>query len=70
MSVDRNGGYDGALALLSGWSGRDFGQFDPDQPLAYIETNTVRTLMHAFTKADQSRQWTLTASCRCSSRED
>jgi alkanesulfonate monooxygenase SsuD/methylene tetrahydromethanopterin reductase-like flavin-dependent oxidoreductase (luciferase family) len=24
--------YDGALALLSGWSGIDFGQFDPDQP--------------------------------------
>jgi alkanesulfonate monooxygenase SsuD/methylene tetrahydromethanopterin reductase-like flavin-dependent oxidoreductase (luciferase family) len=51
--------YDGALALLSGWAGIDFGQFDPDQPLQYIETNAVRTLMHAFAKADQSRKWTV-----------
>lgn len=51
--------YDGGLALLSGWSGIDFGQFDPDQPLEYIETNAVRTLIHAFTVADPSRKWTL-----------
>jgi FMN-dependent oxidoreductase (nitrilotriacetate monooxygenase family) len=51
--------YDGALALLSGWAGIDFGQFDPDQPLQYIETNAVRTLMHAFARADQSHKWTL-----------
>jgi len=51
--------YEGGLALLSGWAGIDFGQFAPDQPLEYIETNAVRTLMHAFTKADPSHQWTL-----------
>jgi alkanesulfonate monooxygenase SsuD/methylene tetrahydromethanopterin reductase-like flavin-dependent oxidoreductase (luciferase family) len=51
--------YDGALALLSGWSGIDFGQLDPDQPLEYVETNAVRTLVHAFTKADPGRKWTL-----------
>jgi alkanesulfonate monooxygenase SsuD/methylene tetrahydromethanopterin reductase-like flavin-dependent oxidoreductase (luciferase family) len=50
--------YDGALALLSGWSGLDFGQFAPDQPLEYIETNAVRTLMRAFTE-DPSRKWTM-----------
>jgi len=51
--------YDGGLALLSGWSGLDFGKFDPDQPLEYIETNAVRTLVHAFTEADPSRKWTM-----------
>jgi len=50
--------YDGALALLSGWSGLDFGQFAPDQPLEHIETNAVRTLMRAFTE-DPSRKWTM-----------
>lgn len=41
--------YDGALALLSGWSGIDFSQLDPDQPLEYVETNAVRTLLQSFT---------------------
>lgn len=47
------------MALLSGWSGIDFGQFEPDQPLEYVETNAVRTLVHGFTAADPSRKWTL-----------
>lgn len=51
--------YDGGLALLSGWTGIDFGQFVPDQPLEYIETNAIRTLVHAFTEADPSRKWTM-----------
>ena len=51
--------YDGGLALLSGWIGLDFGKFDPDQPLEYIETNAVRTLVHAFTEADPSHKWTM-----------
>jgi long-chain alkane monooxygenase len=51
--------YDGGLALLSGWTGIDFGQFEPDQPLEYIETNAIRTIVHGFTEADPSRKWTL-----------
>jgi len=51
--------YDGGLALLSGWTGIDFGQFAPDQPLEYIETNAIRTIVHGFTEADPSRKWTL-----------
>jgi len=50
--------YESALALLSGWAGIDFGQFAPEQPLEYIETNAVRTLMRAFTE-DPRRKWTL-----------
>ena len=51
--------YDASMALLSGWSGIDFGEFEPDQELKYIETNAVRTLVHGFTEADPSRKWTL-----------
>jgi alkanesulfonate monooxygenase SsuD/methylene tetrahydromethanopterin reductase-like flavin-dependent oxidoreductase (luciferase family) len=51
--------YDGGLALLSGWTGIDFGQFEPDQQLEYIETNAIRTIVHGFTEADPSRKWTL-----------
>ncbi len=51
--------YDGGLALLSGWSGIDFGEFEPDQPLEYIETNAIRTLVHSFTEGDPSRKWTM-----------
>ena len=51
--------YEGALALMSGWSGVDFSQYDPDQPIEYVETNAVRTLLHSFTSADPSRKWTM-----------
>ena len=51
--------YEGALALLSGWSGIDFGQYDPDQELEYVETNAVRTLMQMFAKTDSRRKWTM-----------
>jgi FMN-dependent oxidoreductase (nitrilotriacetate monooxygenase family) len=51
--------YDASMALLSGWSGIDFGQYSPDQRLEYIETNAVRTLVHGFTEADPTRKWTL-----------
>lgn len=51
--------YDASMALLSGWTGIDFGQFKPDQKLEYIETNAVRTLVHGFTDADPTRSWTL-----------
>lgn len=51
--------YDGALALLSGWTGIDFSGYAPDQKLRYIETNAIRTIVHGFTAADPSREWTL-----------
>lgn len=51
--------YDGGMALLSGWSGVDFGQFEPDQPIEYIETNAFRTMLHSFTEGDPNRKWTM-----------
>jgi len=51
--------YEGALALLSGWTGVDFSEYGPDQPLEYIETNAARTILHGFTAADPGRKWTM-----------
>ena len=51
--------FDGAMALMSGWSGLNFGELDPDMKIEYVETNAMRTMLHAFTKADPSRDWTV-----------
>jgi long-chain alkane monooxygenase len=51
--------YDGALALLCGWSGMDLSQYEPDQPVEYIETNAIRTFLHSFTQGDPNRMWTM-----------
>ena len=51
--------YEGALALLSGWAGIDFSQYELDKPLEYVETNAVRTLMQAFIRPNSEHKWTL-----------
>lgn len=51
--------YEGALALLSGWSGIDFSAYSPDQRLDYIETNAIRSLVHGFSAGNPSRTWTM-----------
>ncbi len=51
--------YEGAMALLCAWTGIDFSHLDPDQPIEYIDTNAVRTVLHSFTAGDTSRRWTL-----------
>jgi long-chain alkane monooxygenase len=51
--------YEGGLALLGGWTGVDFSRFDPDQPVEYIETNAIRSLLQGFTQSGSSRKWTV-----------
>jgi len=51
--------YDGALALLGGWTGIDFSRYSPDQALEYVETNAIRSIVHGFTEADPTRRWTM-----------
>ena len=51
--------YEGALALLSGWAGIDFSQYELDKPLEYIETNAVRAVMQGLIRPDSERKWTL-----------
>ena len=50
---------EGALALLSGWAGIDFSKYELDQPVEYVETNAVRTLMQSFARPDSKRRWTV-----------
>ena len=50
--------YEGTAALLSGQTGIDFSQFDPDQYLEDIETDAIQSLLDIYAK-DPTRKWTL-----------
>ncbi len=50
--------YEGTAALLSGHTGIDFSQYDPDQYLESIETGAIQHAMDMYTK-DPNRKWTL-----------
>lgn len=51
---------EGALALMSGWIGLDFGAMDPDQILRFTDKADAQTsALEAFTTADPDREWTV-----------
>lgn len=50
--------YEGAMTLLSGWSGIDFSKFDPDEELQYIETNAIQSMLESLTTASPDKKWT------------
>ncbi len=51
---------DGALALMSGWTGLDFGAMDPDQIVRFDDkANAQTSALEAFTTADPDRTWTV-----------
>ena len=51
---------EGALALMSGWTGLDFGAMDPDQVVRFDDrTNAQTSALEAFTTADPDRAWTV-----------
>lgn len=49
---------EGALALYAGWSGLDLSTYDPDTPLAYVDTDAARSALAVFTTFDPDRAWT------------
>ncbi len=51
--------YEGAQALISGWTGIDFGQFAPDEPLRHRYTNAVQSAVETFTTIDPGKVWTV-----------
>lgn len=53
------GSYDGALTLLSGWSGVDFSQYQATDHVEYIKTNAIQSLLDAYVNADPSKVWTV-----------
>lgn len=50
--------YEGSVALLSGHTGIDFSQYDPDEYIENIETEAMQGNLNLYTK-DPHRKWTL-----------
>jgi long-chain alkane monooxygenase len=50
---------EGALTLMSGWTGVDFSRFDPDQIVEHVDREAGRTALENITRADPERRWTV-----------
>lgn len=49
---------DGALTLMSGWTGVDFSRFAAEKVFEHVESNAIRTAVEAMSSADPSKTWT------------
>ena len=50
---------EGALALMSGWTGVDFSSYDLDQQVRHVQNDAGRTALDNVTRADPDRVWTV-----------
>ncbi|UWU68419.1 LLM class flavin-dependent oxidoreductase [Bradyrhizobium sp. NC92] len=50
---------EGALALMSGWTGVDFSGYDLDQQVRHVQNDAGRSAMDNVTRADPDRVWTV-----------
>jgi dimethyl-sulfide monooxygenase len=46
------------LALYGGWTGIDFSQYDPNQPLQAMDNDSLRTTLESLTQGE-SKTWTV-----------
>lgn len=51
--------YEGTLALLSGHTGVDFSQFDPDEYVENVKTDASRGFLEKYTIASTNKRWTV-----------
>lgn len=51
--------YEGALTLMSGWTGIDFSSCDPSDPVKHIRNDSMHTAIDRFTISDPNRVWTV-----------
>ncbi|RST72257.1 LLM class flavin-dependent oxidoreductase [Siminovitchia acidinfaciens] len=51
--------YDGALALVGGWTGLDFSGYHPDDEIEYIETNAIKSWLKMLTESKPEKKWTV-----------
>jgi alkanesulfonate monooxygenase len=51
--------HEGALTLMSGWTGVDFSTYDLDQEVRHVVNDAGRTAMDNITRADPDRVWTV-----------
>ncbi len=49
---------EGMLSFYGGWTGVDFSNYDPDQPLEAIDNDSIRSVLELLSKADPNRKWT------------
>jgi long-chain alkane monooxygenase len=50
---------EGALTLLSGWTGVDFSKLEHDEIIEHVENDAGRSALENITRADPSRRWTV-----------
>ncbi len=50
---------EGALSLISGWSGIDFSKYAANEPIRHIENDSVRSFVDRFTGGENSKVWTV-----------
>jgi long-chain alkane monooxygenase len=50
---------DGALALMSGWTGIDFSKLPKTEPIRFQAANAMVSALESFTTADPDRAWTV-----------
>jgi FMN-dependent oxidoreductase (nitrilotriacetate monooxygenase family) len=50
---------EGALAMLSGWTGVDFSKVPLDATVEYIDTDAGRSALASLSSADPERRWTV-----------
>jgi len=50
---------DGALALMSGWTGIDFSSYDKSDRVQHIRNDAIHSAVDRFTIADPDRVWTI-----------
>jgi FMN-dependent oxidoreductase (nitrilotriacetate monooxygenase family) len=55
----RYGSFEGALTLMSGWTGVDFSRLEPEQVVEHVENDAGRTALENITRADPDRVWTV-----------
>ncbi|MDQ0394189.1 LLM class flavin-dependent oxidoreductase [Labrys monachus] len=51
--------HEGALTLMSGWTGIDFSKLDPDAVVQHVENDAGRSALENITRADPDRVWTV-----------
>lgn len=51
--------HEGALALMSGWTGVDFSTYSLDQEVRHVQNEAGRSAMDNVTRADPDRVWTV-----------
>jgi alkanesulfonate monooxygenase len=50
---------EGALVLMSGWTGVDFAGLEPETVIRHVQNEAGRSAMENITRADPSRVWTV-----------